>query len=136
MSHDAVWMTPTAHARLTDELATLTAGSAHDDVARKTRVTELRDLLARAVVKEMPDDGLVEPGMLVTVTFEDNDETLSFVLGDRLLLSIDPSIDHPVYSPTSPLGSAVNGLYPGDRAEVVAPRGNRVLTIVRVRPVA
>ncbi len=136
MSHDAVWMTAAARQRLQDELTELVGKGREDDTSARTRITELRALIERAVVREMPDDGLVEPGMMITVNFEDDKSTLTFILGDRTMLNLDPSLDQPVYSPTSPMGSAITGLSVGDKAVVTAPMGERRLTITAARPVS
>lgn len=136
MTHDAVWMTAAARQRLQDELTELMSRGREDDTAALARITELRVLIERAVVREMPDDGLVEPGMTVTVTFDDDGSTLTFILGDRTMLNLDPSLDQPVYSPTSPMGSAITGLYVGDKAVLSAPLGDRRLTIAAARPVS
>lgn len=130
-----MWMTPAARQRLQDELDGLETAS-RDDATTRARVVELRDLLAKVTVNEMPDDGLVEPGMAVTVTFDDDGSTLAFVLGDRTMLAGDADIDLPVYSPASPLGTAIAGLSVGDTAELAAPQGARTLTITQARPVA
>ncbi len=136
MTHDAVWMTAAARQRLQDELNELVSRGREDDTPARTRITELRALIERAEVREMPDDGLVEPGMTVTVHFEDDDSTLTFILGDRTMLNLDPSLDQPVYSPTSPMGSAITGLSVGDKAVLTAPLGDRRLTITAARPVS
>ncbi|MDE0572308.1 GreA/GreB family elongation factor [Demequina sp. B12] len=135
MATDVVWMTAAAHERLLAEQATLEIDGRELTATERARLAELRDLLAKAQVSTMPDDGLVEPGMRVTVRFDDNGDTTEFVLGDRAMLALDPTIDLPVYSPTSPLGAAINGLFPGDQATIDAPRGPRTLTIVQAHPV-
>ena len=66
-----------------------------------------------------PDDGIVEPGMQVTVRFPDGEES-TFVLGSREVAGVDHSVDIDVYSPQSPLGRAVNGKRVGEDAEYVA----------------
>ncbi|WP_143340682.1 GreA/GreB family elongation factor [Demequina sp. NBRC 110057] len=135
MSDDAMWMTPAARQRLQDELTGLETAS-NDDATARARIVELREMLAKATVKEMPDDGLVEPGMAITVTFDDDGSSVEFILGDRAMLSQDGDLDLPVYSPASPLGTAISGLYVGDKAELAAPQGARALTITRARPVS
>ncbi len=129
-------MTVGAYERLQAELAELTAAGTTADAAALSRAVELRDLLSRAQTGQMPDDGLVEPGMLVTVRFDDDQSELTFVLGDRVLLTLDESLDVPVYSPTSPLGAAINGINVGDQIVFSAPRGDRRLTVIEARPVS
>jgi transcription elongation GreA/GreB family factor len=123
-------MTPQAHNRLKDELALLNslgaAGTADDENAvvvqraRRTRIQQIHDLLLKAVVgQDPPDDGIAEPGMVLTVRFDRTGETETFLLGVR-----DAEYgDVEVYTVTSPLGAALLGARPGDRREYVVPNG-------------
>jgi transcription elongation factor GreA len=139
MTTDSVWMTQTARQRLEDELATLEGRgldsngtpSGPDAVAR---AQELRRLLRSAESDRKPDDGLVEPGMQVTVRFGDDNDTETFLVGDRGMLGLDPDVDLDVYSPTSPMGSAITGRYVGDTVSYVAPNGEQKVTIVAAQP--
>jgi transcription elongation factor GreA len=135
MSVDRVWMTSSTLERLERELAELSAavegGRALEGDA--DRVRELRDLVSRAETDEKPDDGLVEPGMQITVRFAD-EETVTFLLGSRELLSRDGGVDVEVYSPTSPLGTAINGHHVGDSVSYVAPNGPVQVEIVGAAP--
>ncbi|MGC4176111.1 GreA/GreB family elongation factor [Demequina sp.] len=134
MTTETVWLTPAALQRLRDELASLNPHTAAP--AELARIAELRALIARAEATTKPDDGLVEPGMRVTVRFEDDASITEFVIGSRTLLGNDESLDVAVYSPESPLGAAINGLYVGDVATIDAPKGTRNLTIIAATPVA
>ena len=101
----------------------------------ESRILQLEDMLSRARVGETPkDDGIVEPGMEVTVKFEgDGDET--FLLGAREVLALDTGVELSVYSPQSPLGSAIVGKRPGDTASYTAPNGKAVkVEIVAAKP--
>jgi transcription elongation factor GreA len=90
----------------------------------EARIRQLQDLLRRAVVGERPpDDGLVEPGMVVTIRFAGDTDTERFLLGSRELAQLDESVDVEVYSTASPLGAAVNGTRVGDTVEYEAPNG-------------
>ena len=86
------------------------------------RIAQLEDLLRRAEVGEVPDDGVVEPGMVVTYRFDGDDETETFLLGAREMKGDDDDIE--VYSPQSPLGSAINGRKRGEFVEYQAPNGS------------
>lgn len=127
-------MTPAALQRLRDELATLEGHAATD--AERVRMHELRELISQAEVDSKPDDGLIEPGMKVTVRFAGSDATSTFLFGSRELVSQDPSVDVEVYSPTSPLGAAIDGRYVGDEVSYAAPAGEQRLTIVSAVPFA
>ena len=51
---------------------------------QEARIRQLEDMLRRAEVGETPaDDGIVEPGMVVTYRFAGDDETETFLLGAR-----------------------------------------------------
>jgi len=95
------------------------------------RIAQLADMLQRAQVGETPaDDGVVEPGMKVTYRFEGDDEEETFLLGAREMAGDDIE----VFSPQSPLGSAINGKSVGDSVTYQAPNG-KDLTVVIVAAV-
>ncbi|WP_029145602.1 GreA/GreB family elongation factor [Microbacterium luticocti] len=130
-STDTVWMTPAALAALQAELDELTATPGDDAV--QARIVELRELIRRAEVGTKPDDGVVEPGMRISVRFHADDEIETFLLGSRDLVRTDGDIE--VYSPTSPLGAAINGHRVGDEVSFEAPNGARLtVTIVAATP--
>ena len=84
------------------------------------RIRQLEDMLRRAEVGETPaNDGIVEPGMVVTYKFVGEDETEQFLLGAR---EIEPE-GLKVYSPQSPLGAAILGATKGDTVTYTAPNG-------------
>ncbi len=93
----------------------------------EARIRQLEDMLGRAEVGEKPaDDGVVEAGMKVTIRFEGDSDTESFLLGSREVLSLDSAVDLDVYSPTSPLGAALLGKKAGDTASYEAPNGSTI----------
>lgn len=102
----------------------------------EARIRQLEDILRRARVGETPkDDGVVEPGMKVSVKFAGDDEVETFLLGSRELLVLDSSVDIDVYSPQSPLGAAIMGKKKGDKATYAAPNGKDVtVEIVAAKP--
>jgi len=86
------------------------------------RIAQLEDMLKRAQVGETPaDDGIVEPGMVVTYRFVGDDEEEKFLLGAREMKGDDDDLE--VYSPQSPLGAAISGKRKGETVEYVAPNG-------------
>lgn len=134
-----VWMTQQARDRLEAELITLTeprVGSDTDEFgdqqARQVRVHQIHDLLARAVVGEdPPDDGVAEPGMVLTVRYEDSGDTETFLLGVR----DDDGSGVEVYSTQSPLGKAITGARPGEQRTYQVPSGATVsVTLVDAVP--
>jgi transcription elongation factor GreA len=150
---NVIWLTKEAHDRLKAELDHLTGtvraelsrriGEARDEgdlrenggyhAAKEeqgkteAQIRKLQDMLRRARVGDTPpDDGIVEPGMKVTIRFEGDDDTETFILGSRELLALDDSVDLEVYSPQSPLGSAISGKRKGDKATYTAPNGRKL----------
>lgn len=126
-SHETVWLSRTAQDQLRAELDTLTqsAEGARSD-SDEARIRELRDVLRRAVVEDKPDDGLVEPGMVITVTFDGDDDPTTFLLAQRGIAAYGPNVEVDVYSPTSPLGVAITGKYAGDEFRYTSPTGAAV----------
>lgn len=132
MATDRVWMTPAAQERLEAELAELSAQG--QDRADPLRIRQLRDILRDAEVDRKPDDGLVEPGMAVTVRFLGDGSTVTVLLGSRELAELDPTLELDITSPTSPLGSAITGHSVGDEVEYDTPMGVQRVAIVAASP--
>lgn len=142
-----VWMSQQAYDRLQSKLTSLRELCAHqaggesdgdsEDAgemqrAWQVRMQRIRDLLSRAVVGEdPPDDGIAEPGMVLTVRYEDTGDTETFLLGAR-----DAGHgDIEVYSTQSPLGAAVVGAVPGQRRTYRLPSGATVsITLLAAVP--
>ena len=88
------------------------------------RIAQLVDMLERAEVGETPaDDGMVEPGMKVTVELVDPPPGIpssqEFLLGAREMAGDKIA----VFSPQSVMGQAINGAHRGDTVEYTAPNG-------------
>ena len=84
------------------------------------RILQLQHILENARVGEPPrTDGVVGPGMTVTVRFARDDEEVTFLLASRE--ESGAPID--VYSPKSPLGSAITGKKVGEKATFSLPNG-------------
>ena len=160
MSTDEIWLTPDAHAKLRDEYEYLT-GAGREAVTNKIafareegdlsenagyhaareeqgqqelRIRQLKAILDKAKVGAAPGAGsnTVRPGMKVTVAFDgDPDDTDTFLLGSREVLGLDDSVEMAVYSPQSPLGSAIIVQVIGAAVSYVAPNGRTInVTIV------
>ena len=147
-STERVWLTPQAHRRLRAELAALLTpdhrpeetGGQDDQVTaqlhtRQARVRQLQDLLNNALVgQDPPDDGIAEPGMVLTVRYDDTDETETFLFGVR---SIEHGVHHnlEVYSPESPLGVALTGARQGEQRTYRVPTGATIrVTLLEAVP--
>jgi len=98
---------------------------------QEARIRQLTELLQNAKVGEAPaDDGIVRPGMIVTVAFSDGDEQ-KFLLGSR---EVDMG-DLDVYSEKSPLGAAILGKKPGQAASYELPSGAKItVNVVSATP--
>lgn len=144
-SAQRIWISPQAHERLQQELATLreltAAGRSEEETdenavavehARQVRIQQIHDLLLNAVVGEdPPDDGVAEPGMVVTVRYDDTGETETFLLGMRGAEYGDVE----VYSVTSPLGAAIVGARVGEQRTYTSPTGaNVTVTLLKAVP--
>jgi transcription elongation factor GreA len=152
------WLTQEAYNRLTAEFEHL-SGPARVEIAKKieaareegdlkenggyhaakeeqgkmeARIRQLRQLLENAKVGAAPaDNGVVGPGMVVTVRYDGDDDTMTFLLGSRE----DAGKSIEVYSPSSPLGSALLGKKVGDNAIFALPSGHKVsVAVVDAKP--
>lgn len=124
---EPIWLTEDALRQLQEELDTLVREGVEDEHTQ-VRAVELRGIIRRAKVGTPPDDGIVEPGMRVTVEFDSDGSRETFLLGSRALLAADGDVA--VYSPESPLGRSIVGLRPGDRFEYLAPNGASISAAV------
>ncbi|MCR2784867.1 MULTISPECIES: GreA/GreB family elongation factor [unclassified Microbacterium] len=130
---DTVWMTAAALAALQAELDELNLRAEGD--AAQARQVALRSLIRRAEVGTKPDDGLVEPGMTVTVRFARDGSEETFLLGSRELVRQGGEVDLDVYSPSSPLGAAITGRSVGDTVTYAAPNGATIeVTVIAAVP--
>ena len=142
---ERVWISAGAHERLRREFDTLRelCASAPDDQdadenaiavrrARQARIQRIHDLLLNAVVGEdPPDDGVAEPGMVVTVRYGDTGDVETFLLGVRGAEHGDLE----VYSVHSPLGAAIVGARAGERRTYGLPNGAELsVTMVTAVP--
>jgi transcription elongation factor GreA len=141
------WLTQEAHDRLQHELDQLVAHrpviaaeindrreegdlkenggyhAARDEQAKQeARIRHLQEILRSAQVGVSPaDDGVVEPGMVVTIAYDgDDDDQETFLLGSREE-GVHGSLQ--VYSPQSPLGQAIQGASRGESREYILPNG-------------
>ena len=90
---------------------------------QEARIRQVEDILRRAEVGETPaDDGVVEPGMQVTVKFVEFGDEETFLFGAREIEEEGVT----VYSPQSALGTAINGAKVGDQVSYETPNGKTI----------
>ncbi|WP_298459500.1 transcription elongation factor GreA [uncultured Cellulomonas sp.] len=87
----------------------------------EARIRELTEKLRNVQIGTPADDGVVEPGMVVTAVVAGDE--MRFLLGSREIAG-DADID--VYSPTSPMGAAIIGRAAGDKVTYAAPNGREI----------
>ena len=143
---NVTFLTQEAYDRLSGELATLIAnrpamaqeindrreegdlkenGGYHaareEQGKQEGRILQLQTLLRTAKVGEAPvTEGKAGPGMFVTVRFDGDDDTESFLIGSR---EEAETAGVEVYSAQSPLGKALTGASEGDTVEYETPNG-------------
>lgn len=89
---------------------------------QEARIRQLEELLRIAVVGAAPtDDGVVEPGMVVTATVAG--DRMTFLIGSR---EVGDGTEVEVYSEKSPLGAAILGRSAGESTSYTTPTGSRV----------
>jgi transcription elongation factor GreA len=140
------WLTQEAYDRLKSELDHL-SGTGRIEIAKKIeaaraegdlrenggyhaakdeqgqmegRIRQITYILENSRVGEPPrTDGVVGPGMTVTVRFTRDEDEVTFLLASRE--ESGAPID--VYSPRSPLGAAISGKKVGETATYTLPNG-------------
>jgi transcription elongation factor GreA len=96
----------------------------------ESRVRMLQAMLTDAIIVEdtVSDEGIVNPGVVVEIRYDGDDEVERYLVG-----SIEERREGvSVISPGSPLGKALIGKKPGDRVEYEAPSGTLSAEIVSV----
>ncbi|WP_159806779.1 transcription elongation factor GreA [Cellulomonas citrea] len=97
-----------------------------EQAKQEARIRELQAKLRNVQIGTPPDDGVVEPGMVVTADVAGDE--MVFLLGSR---EIAGSADIDVFSPTSPLGAAILGHKVGDGVSYEAPNGRQIPVEIR-----
>ena len=93
----------------------------------EARIITLQHILENARVGGPPrTDGVVGPGMTVTVRFVKYDDEVTFLLASRE--ESGSPID--VYSPRSPLGAAIIGKKVGEKATYSLPNGRSSTVVI------
>jgi transcription elongation factor GreA len=100
---------------------------------QEARIRQLQELLHNAKVGQAPeDDGVAAPGMVLTIRYDDDDETETFLLATREEGSHG---ELEVYSPNSPLGEALLGAREGETRQYTLPNGGSMkVTLIKAQP--
>jgi transcription elongation factor GreA len=104
-----------------------------EQAKQEARIRQLEELLRNAQVGEAPpDDGVVEPGMVVTAVVAGDE--MEFLLGSR---EVAGGTQLDVFSERSPLGAAILGKRAGETTSYRAPSGATIdVRIVAATPYA
>lgn len=150
-------LSPQAHARLQAELEERTTtrrrelslwierAREHGDISEnadydaakneqghnEARIRQLEAMLKNAVVIESTGDSdVVEPGMLVDLRYDGDDDVVTYLVG-----SIEERHEkYDVLSTNSPLGQEVVGKAPGAKVTYQGPKREMSVTVVAIRP--
>jgi transcription elongation factor GreA len=96
----------------------------------EARIRQLEAMLKSAVVLEGAAGDVVEPGCLVDLRYEGDDDLVTYLFG-----SIEERHDtYDVLSTNSPLGQAIVGASPGSKVKYQGPKRELSVTVVGVRP--
>ncbi|RZS40772.1 transcription elongation factor GreA [Herbihabitans rhizosphaerae] len=99
----------------------------------EARIRQLQELLRTAKVGEAPpNDGLAEPGKVLTVRYEGDKDTENFLLATREE-GVEGELE--VFSPESPLGKALLGAKEGETRSYELPNGGtQKVTLIKAVP--
>jgi len=101
--------------------------AAREELAKlEGRVAQLEQMLEKAEVGQAADDGTISPGFKVSYRFEGDDDVETFLLGAREMADDDIQ----VFSPQSPLGSALIGARVGETVSYQAPNGKHLKVVI------
>jgi len=96
----------------------------------EARIRQLEQIIRTAVVVEGASGEIVEPGCVVELHYEGDDDPQVYLVG-----SIEERHDrYDVLSTNSPLGQALLGAAPGSTVTYQGPRRALSVTVVAVRP--
>ena len=104
-----------------------------DQGQQEARIRQLQELLRTAKVGQAPrESDVAAPGMVLTVRYDGDDDTESFLLGSR---EEGQAGGLEVYSPNSPLGAAILGAKVGETRQYQLPDGSTMkVTLEDAKP--
>ncbi len=85
----------------------------------EARIRQLAGMIENAVIVEGTDGDIVEPGVLVQLRYDGDDDADTYFYG-----SVEErGLEHDIISPRSPLGEALVGKKVGDKVDFSSPAG-------------
>ena len=88
----------------------------------EARIRQLASMIENCEIVEGTDGDVVEPGAVVELRYEGDDDTEQYFYG-----SVEErGIEHDIISPGSPLGKALVGKKPGDKVDFDSPTGAKL----------
>jgi transcription elongation factor GreA len=97
----------------------------------ESEIRRLRKMLENAQIIETSDDDVVEPGKLVSLRYQGDEDIETYLLG----LQEERGGDHDILTPDSPLGRALVGRSAGETVVAQVPAGELKVEIVEVKRV-
>lgn len=94
---------------------------------QEARVRQLKQMLEKAEIVDVEDDGKVQPGKLVTIRME-GDEPETYLLGLR-----EQKGEYDVLTPDSPIGRSLLGRSEGEIVTAEVPAGQLKIEVVKVK---
>ncbi|MEA2460529.1 MAG: transcription elongation factor GreA [Actinomycetota bacterium] len=93
------------------------------------RVRQIKAMLENAEIIQAQDDGVVNPGMIVTIQHEGDDEAETYFLG----LREEKGGDYDILTPDSPMGQGLIGHHEGETVGVTIRDRELKVKIVSVK---
>jgi transcription elongation factor GreA len=95
----------------------------------EARIRQLAAMIENCEIVEATDSDVVEPGSVVELRYEGDDDTDTYLYG-----SVEErGVEHDIISPGSPLGEALVGKKPGDKVDFMSPTGaNLAVEIISI----
>lgn len=95
----------------------------------EARIRQLAGMIENCVIVESTDGESVEPGSIVELRYEGDDDADAYFYG-----SVEErGVEHDIISPRSPLGTALAGAKVGDKVSFTSPTGaNLTVEVVSI----
>jgi transcription elongation factor GreA len=96
----------------------------------EARIRQIGAMIENAEIVEGTDGDIVEPGCVVELRYEGDDDTDTYFFG-----SVEErGVEYDIISPGSPLGAALVGRKPGEKVDFTSPTGaNLTVELVSIQ---